>query len=90
MTHDEMLQRNIDLETAFGQYVLEHPEILDTLPKDFQLLILPDDDPELARRNQELLEQQNFGKPIVVVRMTSTETSKLRIYPPNAPVLLTA
>lgn len=58
MTDKEMFDKNTDLLTAFMQYTLSHPEILDGLPDDFQLVILPDDDPELARRNRELLESK--------------------------------
>lgn len=90
MTNEEMFNKNLDLETAFMQYVLDHPEILDTLPSDFQLVILPEDDPELAKRNEALLKSRNFGKPVVVVRMKSPEPAKLRVFPPKVKVLATA
>ncbi len=89
MTDKEMLNKNMDLETAFMQYILDHPEILDTLPTDFQLLILPDDDPILAKRNEELLKTQNFGKPVVVVRMKTPEPAKMRVFPPRVKILAT-
>ena len=91
MTDNEMFNKNIDLQTAFMQYALAHPEILDKLPSDYQLVILPEDDPELARRNQELLKKQKPGdKPIVVVRMKSPQPAKLRVYPPRVKVLAPA
>lgn len=51
MTDEEMFQKNVDLQTAFIQHTLSHPEILDKLPRNYQLIILPADDPELLRRN---------------------------------------
>ncbi|HZQ07421.1 MAG TPA: DUF5647 family protein [Anaerolineae bacterium] len=90
MTDQELFQRNMDLQTAFIQYTLSHPEILDKLPTDYQLVILPEDEPELVRRNQELLEKQKFNKPIVVVRMKSPEPAKLKVFPPKVQILTAA
>lgn len=90
MNQTEIVERNMDLENVFIQYVFDHPEILDTLPEDFQLVILPEDDPELAKRNQALLESQNFGKPVVIVRMKSPKPAKMRVFRPKIQVLAAA
>lgn len=87
MSDEEMAKKNIDLNFAFMQYILDHPDFLDTLPPDFQLLILPEDDPELARRNQELLKEHDFGKPIVLVKMKTPQPAKMRVYKPKIQVL---
>lgn len=87
MNDNEMARRNIDLNAAFMQYALDHPEILDTLPPDFQLVVLPEDDPELARRNQELLKRHDFAKPVVLVRMKTPKPAKMRVYKPKVQVL---
>jgi hypothetical protein len=39
MTDDEMFERNLELQTAFMQYLSDHPDILDRLPDDFRLVI---------------------------------------------------
>lgn len=91
MTDEEMFQKNVDLQTAFMQYTLDHPEILDQLPDDFRLVILPEDDPELARRNNELLKiQGDKDKPVVVVRMRTPKPTKRRVPAPKVEVLLQA
>ncbi len=90
MNDNEMFNKNVDLETAFMQYALSHPEILDELPTDFQLVILPDDDPVLAKRNEELLKTQNFGQPVVAVRLNSPKPAQLRVFPPRGKVLAAA
>jgi hypothetical protein len=41
MTDDEMFERNLELQTAFMRYILDQPDILDQLPDDFRLIILP-------------------------------------------------
>ncbi|MCL5951245.1 MAG: hypothetical protein M1132_05905 [Chloroflexi bacterium] len=88
MTDEEMFNRNADLQTAFMQYILDHPEIIEKLPPDYLLVILPEDDPELAKRNEALLQARvSDGKPVVVVRMKSPGPAKLRISTPKVKVL---
>jgi len=65
-----VVERNILLTGEVMQYFFEHPQVCKTLPENFQIVILPDDDAELRGYNLELLDQ--FGKngaPIVFVRM---------------------
>jgi len=90
MTDEEMFNKNLDLHTAFMQYILDHPKFLDRLPSDFHLVILPEDDPALAKRNRDLLKTQNFGKPVVVVRMKSPKPAKMRVFRPKIQVLAAA
>ena len=52
------------------RYTLAHPEILDHLPDDFELIVLPDDDAALRRYNLDLLSHYGSeGKPVVFVRL---------------------
>ena len=70
LTEAEVVKRNIDLHSAFMQYILDHPKLLDELPTDFRLIILPEDDPELTAYNLALLDQRPpKGKPLIFVRM---------------------
>jgi hypothetical protein len=51
------------------RYLLAEPQLLASLPEDFELVILPDDDPVLRRYNLELVDAyESAGKPIVFVR----------------------
>jgi len=91
MTNDQMFERNLKLQTAFMQYLLEHPDILDRLPDDFRLVILPDDDPELGQRNLELLGRQGESdKPLVIARMRTCQPLDLKMRPPQVFVPVTA
>lgn len=84
MRDDEMFETNVDLQAAFMQYVMDQPEILDQLPDEFRLVILSEDDPELSRRNLELLKEQgDTSKPIIIVRMPTRKRTDLINHPPQ-------
>ena len=56
------------------QYLLANPHVFDSLPNDFELVILPRDDPELCLYNLKLLDAHSSeGKPIVFVRIKSSQ-----------------
>jgi len=51
------------------QYLLDHPDVLESLPDEFELVILPEDDPEMRLYNLELLDSfSGEDKPIVFAR----------------------
>ena len=54
MTDEEVMQKNLTLSFEFSLYVTEHPEFASKIPKDSRVVLLPGDDPELARINQEI------------------------------------
>lgn len=84
MRDDEMFELNVELQAAFMQYVMDHPEILDQLPDEYRLVILSDDDPELSQRNLELLQGQgDISKPTIIVRMRTRERADLATHPPQ-------
>ena len=93
MTDSEILERNLELQAALMQYLFDHPDILDHLPDDFRLVILPDDDPELGQRNLELLSQQgDADKPVIIARMRTRQPLDWKASPPQVfvPVMATA
>ena len=73
MTEDDIVQRNLDLQTAFNKYLFENPDMLDRLPVSFRLVILPEDDPELSLINLQMLNRrQKRDKPVIIVLMRSS------------------
>ena len=67
-----VVSRNIALTSEVLRSMLEEPEVLDRLPANFELVVLPDDDPELRLYNLELLDKYGSeGKPVVFVRMSA-------------------
>ncbi len=68
-----VVERNIALLDKLMRYLLAEPQILSALPNNFELVILPEDDPEMLRHNVELLDRiGSEGKPIVFARLKST------------------
>ena len=60
------------------RYLLEQPQVFSSLPEDFELVILPDDDPEMRLYNLELLDAYGSeGKPIVFARVKSSREDVL-------------
>lgn len=83
-----VVERNIILMERVTRYILSDPHVLDRLPDDFEVVILPEDDPEMRRHNLELLDiYGSEGKPIVFVRLvvgskTDGAHSEPRLYVP--------
>jgi hypothetical protein len=74
----EVIERNVRLTGEITRYILNNPKILDVLPEKFELVLLPEDDPEVRMLNLDLLDKYGSeGKPIVFARVNTHEkTSK--------------
>ncbi|GIK38574.1 MAG: hypothetical protein BroJett011_24070 [Chloroflexota bacterium] len=79
----KVVERNILLVGEITRYLLNNPEIFNSLPDNFELVILPDDDPEMRLYNLELLDRYGSeGKPIVFARVsTHQENSSTQTVP---------
>jgi hypothetical protein len=73
---EDAVKRNITLTGKLMNYLLKRPQIFDSLPDNFELIILPDDDPEMRQYNLELLDSYaREDKPLVFVRMKSSQAT---------------
>ena len=63
MTEEMIVRKNFELLEEFHRYAFEHPEIFDRIPKDAQLIILPENDPELLAANEWIVERCKKRKP---------------------------
>jgi hypothetical protein len=80
MTKDELFHKNLMLSHEFDLYVLEHPEILEGIPNHAKIVLLPDDDPELAGINLKMAKKaQEPGQPIVLIRLGKLKPLTSRI-----------
>ena len=52
ITKSEVIKKNLDLINEFMKYAFDHPDVLDKIPMDAELVILPIDDPELYNENK--------------------------------------
>ncbi len=81
---NKVVERNILLTGNFMRYLLAQPHILDSLPDEFELVILPQDDPELSLYNIEILDAfGSEGKPVVIARMESSQNIDFQRTQPN-------
>ena len=68
----DIAERNIALSGQIMRYLLNHPQVFNVLPDDFELVILPEDDTEVTLFNLELLKKRTGqGKPVVLARVKS-------------------
>jgi hypothetical protein len=75
----DVVERNIALTGELMRYLLDHPQVFNSLPDNFELVILPDDDPEMRLYNLELLDTYGSeGKPIVFARIQSSREGDLK------------
>lgn len=71
-----VVERNIALLEKLMRYLVTEPRIFSALPDNFELVILPEDDPEVRLYNLELLDRFGTeGKPVVFARISSTRRS---------------
>jgi predicted ATP-grasp superfamily ATP-dependent carboligase len=69
-----LLEGTWTLLDEFMKYAFDHPEILDTIPRDRTLVILPEGDPALERQNRKTLRRlQAIGEKTVMIRLKATK-----------------
>lgn len=87
MTEQEIFARNLILSTEFDRYLLEHPEHAEKIPFNAQIVLLPEDDPELCRINLAIAEKQREkGQHVVYVHIGSVEPQISRLKDVNLEV----
>jgi hypothetical protein len=90
-TPPDVVKRNIVLTGKLMRYLLAKPQLFNALPDKFELIILPDDDPEMRQYNLELLDNYiNQDKILVFVRMKSSQATDLNKIQPDLYVPLAA
>jgi hypothetical protein len=82
--------KNIVLNTEFNKYLVEHPEIADKIPDNALVVILPDDDPALCRKNLSLARRhRKKDQAVVHVRVKKlAPPPKSRLVQPRLKVAL--
>ncbi len=87
MTEKELFEKNLVLTTEFDRYLLEHPEIAEKVPLNAQIVLLPEDDPELCQKNREVaVAQREPGQPVVCVRIEKLAPPISRLVNPQISV----
>ena len=66
------VERNISLSFSFAQAIVDDPAILDEIPNDATVVLIPDDDLSLAALNIDLgMRDVRQGKDVYFRHMTS-------------------
>jgi hypothetical protein len=79
-----IVERNMALLGDLMQFLLAEPRVLASLPTDFELVILPDDDPEMRLYNLRLLDAfADKDRPIVFARLKSSKKASWRKTQPS-------
>lgn len=78
----DLVQRNMTLTFEFSRYLLDHPELEAQIPEGTQVVLLPEDDPELCEHNRQVSERERAtGQPVVYIHLGSLlpeQRSRLR------------
>lgn len=68
--NDDIVERNISLTGEIMRYLLDNPQVFASLPDNFELVILPENDPEMYMYNLSLLDKfGSEGKEVVFARV---------------------
>ncbi len=74
MRKEQAVKKNLDLLNEFMKYAFENPNVLEGIPPEAELIILPIDDPELYEYNKKTADKMmSKGKKIVFVKMKKPE-----------------
>jgi len=88
MTDRELFTKNLKLSTEFDLYLLEHPEVAERVPENALIILLPEEDPELCRKNLEIAKtRQEPGQPIVYIRVEKLAPPRSRLVNPQVEVV---
>ena len=70
MKKEKAVKKNLDLLNEFMKYAFEKPSVMDGIPPDAELVILPTDDPELLDYNRSMGERLvSQGRKVIFVKM---------------------
>jgi len=88
MTYNKetIMEKNMTLSFEFERYLLEHPEILARIPDGAQVVLLPQDDPELYHINLEAARktrQESKAEPIVYIEIEALAAPRSRLINPR-------
>ena len=62
----DAVKRNIILTGYITKYLLDNPHVFDSLPDDFELVVVSDDDPDISAYSLRLLTKYGSGgKPVI-------------------------
>lgn len=76
MKKNDIIERNISLTEEIMRYLLDNPQVFEFLPDNFELVLLPENDPKMGAYNLSLLDKfGSEGKEVVFARVRASSPS---------------
>jgi hypothetical protein len=80
MKKDSVVKKNLDLLDEFMKYAFDHPDILEEVPRNASLVILPEGNPSLQKENRKMLNKLKArGEQVVALKLRATKRKISRI-----------
>ena len=74
MKKEMAIKKNLDLLNEFMKFAFENPKLLEGIPPEAELIILPTNDPELYEYNKKAAaKMMSKGEKVVFVKMKKPE-----------------
>ena len=88
MTYVEMMEKNLTLSFELSLYVTQHPELSAQIPPNSRVVLLPGDDPDLARINSETAQKARQwddepNRPVVYIKFERLRPARSRLTRPR-------
>ncbi len=88
MNPDEVMEKNLTYSFEFSLYVMQNPDLADQIPPNSRIVLLPGDDPELARINREAAEAASRlddvpNRPVIYVAFDRLAPARSRLEHPH-------
>ncbi len=80
MNKEKIIKKNLDLFDEFIKYAFDHPDILDEIPRDANLVLLPEGDSSLEKANKKILSRlKSKGEETVAIRIRASKRKVSRV-----------
>ena len=80
MKKESIVKKNLDLLDEFMKYAFEHPDILDEVPREASLVILPEGDLSLQKENRKMLSRLKAkGEEVIAIKLKATKRRITRL-----------
>ena len=80
MKKEYIVKKNLDLLDEFMKYAFDHPDILDEVPRDASLVILPEGDLSLQKENRKMISRLKAkGEEVIAIKLKATKRRITRL-----------
>ncbi|MBI2180811.1 MAG: hypothetical protein HYU31_08335 [Deltaproteobacteria bacterium] len=80
MNKEKIIKKNLDLFDEFMKYAFDHPEILDEIPREANLVLLPEGDSPLEKANKKILSRLKAkGEETVAIRIRASKRKVAKV-----------